>query len=411
MTVMTVEPPVRQASWVPSSAAPKRGIPLVELGVNDKLEDLENEWLALQAHASGTLYQSYQWCRAWVDTVAPVRHVEPRIVTGREANGRLLFILPFAVRRIGGLTVLEWLSGGHCNYGYGLYERAFLRQAEGWFASEGWRILALVGPIDAIDLSDMPSHWNGFAHPLTSWFSLVGPNVSFLMRLAPDFETLYEAKRSSETRRGNRKRDAKLAKEGRVEFGLPATRAEAHARLDQMFAHQADRLAESGIHDVFGASARAFVHRLVDLPDRMPPILLPYHLTINGEMEAMMLGGHYGGGYWALISSLADSPSRRNSPGDAALRKTIEACCVRSLTFFDFSSGNAAYKRPWADEAVVLHHAIRGITFKGYGWALARTATVAAKRMVKRSPPLWAFATMLRRRFAWIRRRPSGSAD
>lgn len=405
MNVIAVEPPGREASPMPRGRAAD-GLPLIQLAVHSAIDELEDEWLAFQARATGTLYQTYQWCRAWQDTAAAARNVEPRIITGREPNGRLLFILPFGVRRMRGLRILEWHSGNQCNYGYGLYDRAFLRHAEGWFASQGARIFALAGPVDAIDLADLPSDWDGFPHPLRSWFSITGPNTSFLMRLSRDYEALYQAKRSSETRRGNRKRDAKLAKEGKVEFGLPPTREEMHARLDEMFAHQAARLAEYGIHDVFSVPARAFVHRLVDLPDRMQPILLPYHLRIDGKMEAMMLGGNYGGGYWALISSLADSQSRRHSPGDAALRRTIEACCQRDLTFFDFSSGNTPYKLHWADEAVTLHHAIRGVTFRGYWWALGRVAMVAAKRWIKHSSFMWPLASWARRQLATFRRQP-----
>jgi CelD/BcsL family acetyltransferase involved in cellulose biosynthesis len=386
--------------------------PAVVLTVHSRIDELEEEWLGFQARAAGTIYQTYQWCRAWQDTAGATRRVEPRIVTGRAADGKLLFLLPFGLRHAYGLRILEWHSGRQCNYGYGLYERGFLGQAESWFATQGWRIFTLVGPLDAIDLADLPDHWSGLGHPLSSWFSLAGPNISFLMRLSRDFDALYEAKRSPETRRGNRKRDAKLAKEGKVEFGLPANRAETHRLLDQMFTHQADRLAESGIEGVFSASARSFIHHLVDLPDRMQPILLPYHLSIDGELQAMMLGGHYGNSYWALISSLAASASRRHSPGDAALRRTIEACCRRGLSFFDFSSGNTAYKRHWADGEVVLHHTVRGVTLKGYLWAFARCLGVLAKRTIKRSPSLWALASWARCRLAAIRRlRRSEPAD
>jgi CelD/BcsL family acetyltransferase involved in cellulose biosynthesis len=409
---MSAESPVREASAMPRGQALRRQAPVIRLALHSDINELENEWLAFQAHASGTLYQSHQWCRAWQETAGRAHTVEPRIVTGREANGRLLFILPFGLRHAHGLRILEWHSGRQCNYGYGLYDRGFLRYAERWFASQAQRILDLAGPIDAIDLGGMPARWNGFRHPLSSWFTLAGPNVSFFMRLAQDFDALYEAKRSAETRRGNRKRDAKLARDGNIAFGLPATRAEMHERIEEMFAHQAARLAESGVYHVFDTPDRDFFHRLVDLPDHMQPILLPYHLTIDGRMEAMMLGGHFGNGYWALISSLAPSPARRNSPGDAALRKTIEACCARGLSFFDFSSGNAAYKLRWADEAVALHHAIRGVTPRGHAWALGQTAVVAAKRSIKRSPPLWSLASWARRQLAQIRRpRPSESAD
>lgn len=384
------------APWPPSRAG-DAGV-RVRVSVTHRLEEVETAWLDFQARAHGTFYQSYQWCRAWQDTAGAAGGVRPRIVTGRDPDGRLLFLLPFGMHRNHGAVVLDWLGGKQNNYGLGLYDKGFLRHATAWFASEGWTIIELIGGFDAVDLSNMPGRWYGHEHPLSGWFSATGANLSYVMRLSHDYEALYAAKRTGETRRGNRKRDAKLAKDGQVHFGLPESREEAHRRLDEMFAQQQARLAAHGIHGVFGETERAFVHRMIDLPDRMQPVLLPYHLMLDGEMEAMMLGGCFGGGYWALISSIGSSATaRRHSPGDAALRRTIEACCEGGFSFFDFSSGTTGYKLHWADETVSLHHAVRGRTLKGYCFALARIASVTAKRVIKASPLLWRTAMTLRR--------------
>jgi CelD/BcsL family acetyltransferase involved in cellulose biosynthesis len=212
------------------------------------------------------------------------------------------------------------------------------------------------------------------------------------MSLSSSFEEIYALKRSGETRRGNRKRDAKLEKSGHVTFGLPVDCEETHKLLELMFQHQASRLAESGIRGVFTSAEREFVHRLADMGE----VLLPYHLTINGEMAAMMLGGHYGGTYWALISSLNTGTSRRHSPGDAALRRTIQACCERGLSRFDFSSGDASYKQHWADETLQLHEAIRAVTLKGVPLSGAYLVSAYAKRVIKRSTVLWPLFRSLR---------------
>jgi CelD/BcsL family acetyltransferase involved in cellulose biosynthesis len=129
----------------------------------------------------------------------------------------------------------------------------------------------------------------------------------------------------------------------------------------------------------------------------MQPVLLPYYMMADGELEAVALGGHHGGGYWALISSLGSPRLRRFSPGDALLRRTIEACCARGLKFFDFSSGSFDYKLAWADQSISLHHAVRGITWRGYVWALARTLALSAKRAIKRTPLLWNVLNRTRR--------------
>lgn len=361
----------------------------IEINSTRDVRTLEAEWLRFQDQAAGTFFQTYQWCSTWLETAGAAQNATPLIVTGRDPSGALQFILPFCVRKRQGCRVLEWMGGQQMTYGYGLYDRAFLRDAASWFATQGWAIFSELKGVDAIDLAEMPAQWEGSAHPLASWFTLAGPNCSYLLRLDGDYETVYGRKRSGETRRGNRKRDAKLQKAAKIEVGLPRDRDHAHRLIEQMFAQQRDRLAESGIHGVFNEHERQFVHHLIDLPDHLQPVLLPCYMTADGELEAMALGGLHGGGFWALISSLGSPRLRRYSPGDALLRRTIETCCGMGLTFFDFSSGSFDYKLAWADEEVRLHHAMRGLTVRGYGWALMRIARLAAKRGVKRTPFLW----------------------
>jgi CelD/BcsL family acetyltransferase involved in cellulose biosynthesis len=372
----------------------------IAIAVAHDLEPLEADWRAFEGRAASSLYQTYDWCHAWRETVGRERHVEPRIVTGRDETGRLLFLLPFAIRHRRGCRILEWLSTGELGYGYGLYDRCFLPEAAQWFASEGWRIVEMAGPTDAVWLREMPERLHGFAHPLVAWFSLRGRNSSYRLSIAEGYEAVHSRKRSPESRRGQRKRDAKLERFGKLEFGLPRDHEELHRQLDEMFEQQRMRLAEAGVHGVYGPAERAFIHRLADVEGSF---LLPYRLTIGGEMAAMMLGGNHGGTYWALIASLADGPARRHSPGDAALRRTIEACADRGMKIFDFSSGDTSYKSHWADEAIDLHETVRGLTAKGYAWAAAAGVAVFAKRTIKRSPMLWQLASALRKAVAGTR--------
>jgi len=59
------------------------------------------------------------------------------------------------------------------------------------------------------------------------------------------------------------------------------------------------------------------------------------------------------------------------------------------LSFFDFSSGGFDYKLAWADESIRLFHAVRGLTWRGYAWALVRCFILTTKRFIKRTPVLW----------------------
>ena len=133
--------------------------------------------------------------------------------------------------------------------------------------------------------------------------------------------------------------------------------------------------------------------------------LLAYHLHLDRQMVAMKLGGLYGNIYWGLISSLDSRVAPHLSPGDAALRRLIAACCERRFATLDLASGDASYKSQWADTVIPLHSCIRGLTLPGYLWACGAFAQTIAKRTIKRSPRLWAFVQQSRRGLAriWVR--------
>jgi CelD/BcsL family acetyltransferase involved in cellulose biosynthesis len=366
----------------------------MKITVYEDLDGIEAEWRSFQREAAGTFYQSFEWCSAWIETVGRDADIRARIVTGKDEQGQLRFLLPFGLRRRWGATVVEWIGSSQINYGYGLYHKSFLPSARQWFGAEGWSVLHELGQFDALRLQEMPEHLHGFPHPLLDWTTVPAANRSYAMSLHADYEQIYAAKRSGETRRGNRKRDAKLEKIGNVTFGLPGSIERTHALLDLMFQHQQSRLAESGIRSVFTKEEREFVHRLAEKGD----ILLPYHLSIDGELAAMMLGARFDNTYWALISSLNAGIARRHSPGDAALRRMIEACCKLGLTRLDFSSGDTPYKMHWADEVLQMREAIRFRTISGLPFAVAMLSTVTAKRAVKQSTILWRLFSMLRAR-------------
>jgi CelD/BcsL family acetyltransferase involved in cellulose biosynthesis len=380
------------------STAAGRG-PRIGLRLHSDIAEIAGLWRDFEETAASTLYQTHAWCSAWLDTIGATAGVEPRIVTGSHADGSLAFILPFQLRRQWGVRRLEWLTAPHANYGYGLFDRGFLAAAPAWFAANWSQVAAAAGPFDVLNLEEMPASLFGARHPMAECFTLQTANHSYAMALEPDYESLHARHRSGDTRRHARKRDAALAKVGKVGFGLPEGADETHRVLSTMFLQQEQRLAESGVRGVFGGIERAFIHRLSEASNGSKPLLLPYYLTCDGEILSVMLGGNHGGIYWALIASLANTPLRRHSPGDSALRHTIEACCARGLAGFDFAAGDADYKSAWADEVIAHHAMCRGRTLAAAPLALAFGAKLWLKRLVKHQPRLRALALGLRRRF------------
>lgn len=358
---------------------------------------LEGDWRELEEEGVATLYQSYAWCRAWLETAGRHMGVKPVAVAGQDEHGRLLFLLPLQIRRRLGVRVLEWLGAPHGNYGHGLFHRDFLPLARAWFDGNLARVLAAAGRYDAISLREIPVTLQGIASPLAGHFNLRSVNHSYGLHLAPDFEALHRRKRDREDRRMARKKLDRLHAQGKVTMDLPASAAELHQTLAIMFAQQEGRLAERGVHGVFGPAERRFVHHLADLQEPGHLALVPYALKLDGKILAVMLGAVHGGTFWALISSLAPGDIRKSSPGDLALRHAIESCCTEGLTYLDFSSGDSRYKTSWADDVIELRAIVGAVNLRGFAFALLLAAHQPLKRGIKQSPLLMAAASNLRK--------------
>jgi CelD/BcsL family acetyltransferase involved in cellulose biosynthesis len=374
--------------------------PRLTVSVYHDIADISQIWLKFQIHAASTLQQNFQWCNAWQQTVGKNIGCSPRILVGRDADAKVVFILPLQVRISWGLTILEWLSYPSVNYGYGLFDRNFLPQAEGWFSAEFDNILDAIGPYDVLSLQSLPGRLHGHPHPLLGHVNLKAPNRAFAMALQPDFDALYASKRSLATRKSHRKRDARLKAMGDLSFGLPAHSQEAHKILDEMFSHQAHRLAQSGIHGVFGKTERDFFHLLIDETNGRDPFLLPYVLKCNGETLGVMLGGSASGTFWPFISSMRPGPAQKHSPGDYVLRHVIEACCRLGLTTLDFASGDSSYKLQWADETINLTTVLKARNVRGLFWVSAHAFFLTAKRFIKQSQLVLPAVFYLRRLLA-----------
>lgn len=370
----------------------------VVVNLHSSLAELESDWLFLQKNGLCTFFQTYEWCKAWHETAGEARRAEPAVICGRDPEGNLLFILPFAIERHLGSQVLYWYSAAEITYGMGVFDRRFLNESPLAIEQLWPDILSALGGIDAVRLDNQPQAWEGVDNPLRFLFTTRGANQSYRMSLLDDYQTLYEQKRSASSRRGARKRDKKLFAAGDVKFGLPETGHAIYDLINTMINQQQDRLGQKGIRSVYDETRRAFLHQLANATKQDgTPVLLPYYLSVDEEICAVMLGGSFQSTYWALISSLTpDSRLYNLSPGDHALRATIEAVCNRQYRVFDFAAGDTDYKIHWSDEIVPLFETIEAVTTRGTVLSAVTAIKTTAKRVVKQTPWLFSLAQSIR---------------
>lgn len=335
----------------------------------------------------------------WFETLGTPGGFTPVLVTGTDSNGQCVFIFPLARRKVFGMHIITWVGVPELTYGWGVFDRTFLRQQPDALKALWPQIIDKIKPADALWLSDQPEKLADTANPLGFAFTQQNANRGHVMALDKDYNQLFARKRSSSSRRSIRKRDKKLLNAGDIFFGLPDSRKTALAVIDTMLEHQGTRLAAKGVTDFYSKRRRNFLHGLVETSDdTKASILMPYHLTINGAIVAVMLGGRFQNTYWAMIASLDPNTTYHAfSPGDFALRATIEDLCKKGFSTLDFASGDTDYKLHWRDEAVQLHDTLVPLSAKGTVWSAYRSARIYLKNFIKKNTTLFALAIKLRK--------------
>ncbi len=376
--------PVRSETAL--SATRVRGL---RLAVIKRADQIKDEWLTLQRSGWVTPYQSFDWVNTWQNEISVPNDEDVRIVTVRDESGVLQAIFPLVVQASWGTRILRWISDSQINYGMPVMSQAFAASIADdckWLLVE---LMSQLDRVDAVHLDKQPATWNGKPNPLAGLFTDVGANSTYLFNLEPDFDELYRRKRSKSTRRNNKRRDAKLERLGPLEFGLPSSPHETEHVINTLFRFVETRLAEKGIKDPYGETGLAFYQALARLPKNAALQISPYYLSSNGEIVSVMMGSEFQGVFSGLVCSITDGPQKEFSPGDAALRRTIKACCEKELVKFDFSAGHSDYKMHWAEEVIPLHDTVHAVTGAGYKYVAIARPGLSTKRLIKRSDWLW----------------------
>jgi CelD/BcsL family acetyltransferase involved in cellulose biosynthesis len=376
----------------------------LQVHISTNADDVVSAWTELEQGGIHTYFQTRAWCLSWLREVGPEIDARAVYVTGVHEDGRAAFLLPLQVRRKFGFLMLEFLTAPHASYGFGLFEKTFLEaDAAAWFKLSFDALLAMLPRHDVVYLRDIPNMMVGFQNPLLPFARMKGANHAYMMALKTSFETMMTEKRSSETLKSMRKRDKRLSDFGTLKFHAPDDPNERKMILDRMFTDHQQRLAETGVRGVYGPIERGFLSGLANPDLYGKQALIPYTLSLNGEPICVLLGGKTCGVFWAMITSLADGPWRKHSPGDYTLRHVIAAQCEDGLPWFDFAVGDSDYKRAWADTKLEMNLMLQSSSAKGFVLGLGLILKHSIKRVVKRNT-LLKDCTFRLRKFVFGRR-------
>jgi CelD/BcsL family acetyltransferase involved in cellulose biosynthesis len=380
----TISPPL--AALEPADTSPS-----VRLDVHEELASLEQEWTAFQRSAACTVFQTFEWLAKWQQHVGNLRGTRPAIVLGRDAHGGLLFILPLAIEKLGPIRRLTWLGSDLCDYNAPLIARDFCSHVCDFTAlwHDAKRLLQSNPRLcfDFVDLQKMAETVGGERNPLLALPMRRNASSAHVATLGSSWDEFYKAKRSSETRKKERKQLRRLGELGYVRFVDVSDKPEIARTIETLMQQKSKSFARMGVEDLFARPGyRAF---WLDVASALRGIVHVSRLDVGPTIAAASLGLTHRGCYYLVLSSYHDGEVMRFGPGRAHLHELLRHGIEHGIRDFDFTIGDEAYKRDWADIEVRLYDHLQAATLRGAVVVAMISAFRRTKRLIKTTPVLW----------------------
>jgi CelD/BcsL family acetyltransferase involved in cellulose biosynthesis len=395
---------VERAELSPPQSRPVRVLSASEivLDVYDDLVAVEPVWRDFEKTAACTVFQSFGWLSKWHKHVGARAGIRPAIVTGRGPDGRLLFLFPLSVETRGALRQLAWLGHELCDYNGALFSDEFLRIVDRLdFPAQWRRVVARIRTtlrtrIDLIDLDKMQEQVGERPNPFAALDIMLHPSGAHIATLGENWDSFYSAKRSSATRKKERRKLKQLGEMGEVRFADATDMPQRAEVLDVLIEQKSRAFARMGVNDIFAVPGNREFFKDVATDPAMRDIIHVSKLDVGATVAATNLGLIYNGCYCLVLSSYQEGDISRFGPGRAHLHELLRYSMVKGLRLFDFTVGDEAYKLDWSDKNVKLYDYLEPVTIRGRLAVMAMMGFRHTKRFIKHTPILWRLYTMAR---------------
>ncbi|WP_232630417.1 GNAT family N-acetyltransferase [Methylobacterium sp. Leaf118] len=335
----------------------------VHASLRDAEADLETPGLA------GYAFGRHVWLRAWHETLGV--GVAPAIVVVADTQVRL--VVPLGLVRRRGLRVLEFLGGVVSDYNSPLADPAFVEALDAASVRALWtRIAAALPPHDTVRLLRMPASLDppqGAAagrvpNPLVHLPGATAAGVARSVTLPDSYATLVGSLRN-QFAADTRRRWRRLAEVGSTDFAVATDATAMRDLLVGLKRMKSRRWLETGDRDWFADPAFAGFY------DAMSRMTVPegrVHgcaLTVAGTIVAAHLGLVYRGRFCLLLLGWESGNWQRFSTGRLMIDAMMKAAIDEDHQVFDFTVGDEAYKREWADTELLLFRCESAVTMRG----------------------------------------------
>ena len=363
------------------TAAGERAVDIVT-----DLRDARSRWLAFEAAAISTPFQSFLWASALFETVGAARGAEPYLVFVYEVRTRRdLMFAPFARRRVGPFRILEMVDFGVSDYSAPMVAPDIAAQPGALV--ELWRtLLAALPTADAIRVNRVPLNSvfgkSSFLQITSAW-----PKVtrSWAVHLPSKWLEYENGAITSKVRTRLRRGLKGMTSAGQTEYVIAQDTVEARKIFEALRAQRRIRFGKS---DVLAAEEyRDFYWRVIERGLESGSSVLSA-IKLDGDIIAAQFGLYANEIYYNLLPAMSPTAPSNWSLGKVLVWLHMKEMHGRGCRIFDFTIGDEDYKRDFRAEPNELFELACATRPQGIVFVMALQALAKFRRWRTRSKEL-----------------------
>jgi CelD/BcsL family acetyltransferase involved in cellulose biosynthesis len=369
-----------------------------QVHIHTSLQEIADDWKALENSGVATPYQTWAWTKAWVDTLGPSSGLEPHFIRISNENGEKQVILPLGLSKSPLGTKAVFLGGKHSNFNMMVMSQTALIALTASDLETLLRDAAKKCSIDCYHFIHQPVIWKGRDNPLLSLPHKPSANTAYRADLLPDGDAMIKSLMSSESRKKLRNKEKRLSELGAVTFKKATEPQEISRVIDAFLMQKAARFNHQGIDNPFASpEAEAFLRQGAQKTKEGEPPFSLYYLSSGDRIVSTLGGAEHDGRVSGMITSFdAHQEIIRFSPGDLLLMHLVQHLANEKYEIFDLGTGDATYKGDYCKTEDTLFDSILPMTNKGK--LLAKTLEIKSgvKRWIKQNPVALKLARRIR---------------
>ena len=358
----------------------------LEVVIHPTFEVAEQPWREIEARGAGFVFQSFDWCFTWFETIGRELDVEPVLVQVYDSRTGAAMFLPLGIaRKRYGVRALGFLDGRLADHTApvlaGPTDTAFDDVRTGAIL----RSVAEAAGADVLDFRHLRTPVGDRRNPLVNSRAKPASYATHSLKLGGTWEAFCEERLSKNYRADNRRSWRRLQEQGTPRIVIAGSVEQALAILESTFTQKARRYCTTGRLNLFAIDAYLEFYRRMTTRHHPSGLVHVAALVLDEQALATHWGCVHNGRFVYLMPSY-DAAWGKLSPGRLLLDHLIEWSFCQSLREFDFTIGDEPYKATFCNVSDGLYRRIAARSPLGWAYWLKASLTDAHPRVAVARP-------------------------